>query len=114
MWRRRARFLCCSRLGGLLTGSSADPSYRWIWYGWRESMREESARHPVVLANLRPYILYYFISAPLVFLTLAFAPILEWRKTQAFSDAVACGWWRSAPTCCSFSTTARLLTGDTS
>jgi hypothetical protein len=33
-----------------------------------------------VLGNLRPYILYYFISAPLVFLTLVFAPILEWRK----------------------------------
>ena len=58
----------------------ADPNYRWLWYGWRESMREESARHPVVLSNLRPYLLYYFISAPLVFLTLVFAPILEWRK----------------------------------
>ena len=57
-----------------------DPAYRWIWHGWRESMREESARHPVVLANLRPYFLYYFISAPLVFLTVLFAPILEWRK----------------------------------
>lgn len=57
-----------------------DLSYRMFWHGWRESMREESARHPVVLANLRPYFLYYFISAPLVFLTLTFAPILEWRK----------------------------------
>lgn len=57
-----------------------DPIYRSGWYGWRESMREESARHPVVLANLRPYILYYLISAPLVFLTILFAPILEWRK----------------------------------
>ncbi|HEX7332709.1 MAG TPA: glycosyltransferase family 39 protein [Pyrinomonadaceae bacterium] len=60
----------------------ADPNYRWLWYGWRESMREESARHPVVLANLRPYLLYYFISAPLVFLTLLFAPILEWRRNK--------------------------------
>lgn len=57
-----------------------DPSYRWVWHGWRESMREESARHPVVLGNLRPYLLYYFVSAPLVFLTILFAPILEWRK----------------------------------
>jgi len=31
-----------------------DPNYRWVWYGWRESMREESARHPVQLSNLRP------------------------------------------------------------
>ncbi|HEX7773567.1 MAG TPA: glycosyltransferase family 39 protein [Pyrinomonadaceae bacterium] len=57
-----------------------DPVYVSGWYGWRESMREESARHPVVLANLRPYLLYYLISAPLVFLTVLFAPILEWRK----------------------------------
>ena len=58
----------------------SDPHYRWVWYGWRESMRDESARHPVALVNLRPYVLYYFISAPLVFMTLLFAPILEWRK----------------------------------
>ena len=35
-----------------------DPHYRWVWYGWRESMREESVRHPVALANLKPYIIY--------------------------------------------------------
>ncbi|HEX6718466.1 MAG TPA: glycosyltransferase family 39 protein [Pyrinomonadaceae bacterium] len=57
-----------------------DPHYRWVWFGWRESMRDESARHPVVLGNLRPYVMFYFLSAPLVFLTLPFAPILEWRK----------------------------------
>ena len=57
-----------------------DPHYRWVWHGWLESMRDESARHPVTLANLRPYFVFYFISAPLVFLTLTFAPILEWRK----------------------------------
>ncbi len=58
----------------------SDPHYRWVWHGWRESMRDESARHPVTLANLRPYVMYYFISAPLVFLTLPFVPLLEWRK----------------------------------
>src|SRR5690349_695519 len=57
-----------------------DPHYRWIWNGWRESMREESARHPVSAANIFPYFVYYFISAPLVFATLLFAPWLEWRK----------------------------------
>ena len=57
-----------------------DPHYRSIWYGWRESMRDESSRHPVTLANLVPYVMYYFISAPLVFLTLLFAPVLERRK----------------------------------
>ena len=57
-----------------------DPHYRWVWNGWRESMREESSRHPVTLANIRPYVIYYLISAPLVFLTILFAPVLEWRK----------------------------------
>jgi hypothetical protein len=57
-----------------------DPHYRWVWNGWLESMRDESARHPVSITNLRPYTTYFFISAPLVFLTLGFAPILEWRK----------------------------------
>ena len=57
-----------------------DPHYRWGWHGWRESMREESSRHPVTLANLGPYFMYYFISAPLVFLTVWVAPIFEWRE----------------------------------
>jgi hypothetical protein len=57
-----------------------DPQYRLLWHGWRESMRDESARHPVELANLRPYLLYFFITAPVLFLTLPFAPLREWRK----------------------------------
>jgi hypothetical protein len=57
-----------------------DPYYRQIWYGWRQSMDEESSRHPVALANLRPYIAFLFITAPLVFITLPFAPIREWRQ----------------------------------
>ena len=59
-----------------------DQHYRSVWEGWRESMRDEATRHPITLANLRPYFLYYFISAPLVFLTLPFAPVLEWRKRR--------------------------------
>jgi hypothetical protein len=59
-----------------------DPFYRALWHGWRESMREESARHPVQLANLRPYLLYFFISAPVLFLTLPFAARYEWRKRR--------------------------------
>ena len=59
-----------------------DSYYRWVWHGWRESMRQESARHPVTLANLRPYVTYFFISAPLVFITLFFAPFREWRTKR--------------------------------
>jgi hypothetical protein len=57
-----------------------DPHYRWIWFGWRQSMQEESARHPIVLRNLLPFLMYLFISAPLVFVSLPFAPLREWRK----------------------------------
>ena len=58
----------------------SDSYYRGVWFGWRESMREESARHPVALSNLWPYVMYFFISAPLVFVTLPFAPFREWRR----------------------------------
>lgn len=59
-----------------------DPHYRLLWDGWRESMREEAARHPVAPANLKPYLLYFFISAPLVFVTLPFAALREWRERR--------------------------------
>ncbi len=55
-----------------------DAHYRYVWSGWRESMREESARHPVALVNLKPYLMYFVISAPLIFLTIPFAPVKEW------------------------------------
>jgi len=57
-----------------------DPHYRTIWFGWRESMRQESSRHPVGIANVVPYVMYFFVSAPLVFLALPFAAIREWRQ----------------------------------
>jgi hypothetical protein len=57
-----------------------DEHYRWVWNGWRESMRDESSRHPVTLWNLGPYLLLFFVSAPLMFLTLPFAPLREWRR----------------------------------
>ena len=59
-----------------------DPHYRTIWFGWRESMQQESARHPVTIRNVVPYVMYFFISAPLVFLALPFAAIREWRQRK--------------------------------
>ena len=33
-----------------------DQHYNTVWFGWRESMRQESARHPAVtLKNVLPY-----------------------------------------------------------
>jgi hypothetical protein len=50
-----------------------DAHYRGIWFGWRESMRQETARHPVTLHNLQPYLAYFFVSAPLLLASLPFA-----------------------------------------
>jgi 4-amino-4-deoxy-L-arabinose transferase-like glycosyltransferase len=50
-----------------------DAHYRSIWFGWRESMLQENMRHPVTLHSLKPYLGYFFVSAPLLFLSLPFA-----------------------------------------
>jgi hypothetical protein len=59
-----------------------DAHYRWIWFGWRESMLQENARHPVTLQSLRPYLGYFFVSAPLLLLSLPFALWSEWRERR--------------------------------
>jgi 4-amino-4-deoxy-L-arabinose transferase-like glycosyltransferase len=65
-------FLLCA-LGWFAFWFITDEHYRWIWFGWRESMLQENARHPVTLQSLRPYLGYFFVSAPLVFVSLPFA-----------------------------------------
>ena len=57
----------------------SDPAYRQAWFGWRESMRSESTRHPVSLHNLLPFFIYLFVTAPLVLISLPFAFLKEWR-----------------------------------
>lgn len=59
-----------------------DEHYRWVWYGWRESMWQETARHPVTLHNLRPYLAYFFVTAPLLLLSLPFALWNEWHERK--------------------------------
>ena len=91
-WKLRRRELLyvaasCGIFGVLAGGWFAywfltDPHYRWIWFGWRQSMQEESARHPVALKSLGPFLMYLFISAPLVFISLPFAPFREWRQRR--------------------------------
>lgn len=56
-----------------------DAHYRTIWYGWRESMQQETARHPVTVRNLWPYLAYFFVSCPLIFISLLPAMVSEWR-----------------------------------
>jgi hypothetical protein len=59
-----------------------DDHYRRIWFGWRESMRQETERHPITLKNLSPYLGYFFVTAPLIFVSLIPAMWSEWRKRK--------------------------------
>lgn len=73
-------FLCAA--GWFAFWFITDAHYRWIWFGWRESMRQETARHPVTLHNLKPYLVYFFVTAPLVLLSLPFALWNAFRNSQ--------------------------------
>jgi hypothetical protein len=53
--------------------------FRGAWHGWRESMRAESARHPVMLRNALPFIIYFFAVAPMIVVALPVAAFKEWR-----------------------------------
>lgn len=60
-----------------------DAHYNRVWYGWRESMQQEAARHPAITwKNLLPYLGFFFASSPLVFLSLPFAFVSEWRRNR--------------------------------
>lgn len=59
-----------------------DSHYRFVWFGWRESMRQESSRHPVSINNVIPFVMYFFITAPVVVATFPFAAINEWRRRK--------------------------------
>jgi hypothetical protein len=74
-------FFGCA-LGWFAFWFMTDPHYRWIWFGWRESMRQETARHPVTLHNLRPYLAYFFVTSPLLLMSLPFALWKEWRERR--------------------------------
>jgi Dolichyl-phosphate-mannose-protein mannosyltransferase len=54
--------------------------YRFKWHVWLDSTRSEAARHPVGLANLKPFIVYLFLSAPLVCIALPIAFYRELRE----------------------------------
>lgn len=78
--------LCCVvflffALGGFAFWFWTDiGGYRAGWYGWRESMRQETARHPVALRNLLPLLVYFFLVAPMVLVALPVAAWKEWRR----------------------------------
>ncbi|MDT4952587.1 MAG: Dolichyl-phosphate-mannose-protein mannosyltransferase [Acidobacteriota bacterium] len=54
--------------------------YRVAWYGWLESMRMESALHPVSLANYSVLLRYFWQAAPLALPLLPIAAVMEYRR----------------------------------
>jgi len=59
-----------------------DPNYRAAWYGWRESMRAESALHPISIRTVWPWFVFFLATSPLVLLTLPMAAVREWRQRK--------------------------------
>ena len=56
--------------------------YRAAWYGWRESMRVETMRHPVGARNVLAFLVYFFLAAPLVCVALPVAAFREWSANK--------------------------------
>jgi 4-amino-4-deoxy-L-arabinose transferase-like glycosyltransferase len=56
--------------------------YRAAWYGWRESMNMEAARHPFTARSALAFVVYFFLAAPLVFVALPVAALKEWRARR--------------------------------
>src|SRR5215471_9400262 len=49
------------------------PVFRLDWHTWLSSMQSESERHPISISNLKPFLIYFFMCAPLVTVGLPFA-----------------------------------------
>ena len=65
--------------------------YRAAWYGWRESMNMEAARHPFTARSVLAFVVYFFLAAPLVFVALPVAALKEWRaRSFSLMLALAC------------------------
>ena len=74
-----AVFFICA-FGPFAIWFAASPSYRADWYVWLYSTQAEAARHPIAVANLRPFLIYFFLASPLIFMALPFAVWKEWRE----------------------------------
>src|SRR5712691_11077635 len=59
-----------------------DPSYRAAWYGWLESMRAESALHPISIRTVLPWFAFFLAASPLVLISLPLATVREWRQRR--------------------------------
>jgi hypothetical protein len=86
---------------------ASNPAYRANWHMWLSSMQRESVRHPVGIANLRPFFIYFFLAAPLIFVALPFAARKEWRERRLSLTitAAAVGLFANAMLFFNYSTT---------
>jgi 4-amino-4-deoxy-L-arabinose transferase-like glycosyltransferase len=55
-------------------------NYRAAWFGWLATMRDEAARHPLSWRNLGPFIGYFALASPLIFVAWPAATWREWRE----------------------------------
>src|ERR1043165_1014698 len=60
---------------------AASREFRIDWYTWWSSMHNEAGRHPISVVNLKPFLIYFLMSAPLVIVALPFAAVKEWRDS---------------------------------
>jgi hypothetical protein len=58
----------------------SSPVFRLDWHTWLSSMQDEAQRHPISAANLKPFLIYFFMCAPLITVALPFAAWREWRR----------------------------------
>lgn len=70
-------------------GTHAD--YRALWHVWLESTQKEAARHPISLANLKPFLGFFFLSAPLAMVVLPLALVKELRGRRRSLLLLAAG-----------------------
>ena len=64
--------------------------YRASWNGWRVSMAMESARHPVSVTSLIPFLALFVVSSPIVSVSLPIALWKTWRS-EGFSKMASLG-----------------------
>ena len=67
-------------LGPFAIWFATSPVFRLDWLTWLSSMQSESERHPISFSNLKPFLIYFFMSAPLITIALAFAAWKEWPE----------------------------------
>src|SRR5262245_18678648 len=98
---------CLFALGPFAIWFAASSTYRADWYVWLYSSEREAARHPLAVSNLKPFLIYLFLSSPLTFMALPFAFWKEWRArglTHLLTAAVV-GLFATALLLLNYSTT---------